>query len=478
MPEVTEITAADTVLVTTASQSIVITPGIGETLFYDNGVATISDVTNLSGVLESTTGARTQTEPPSTGTVHTVTSVAEWNALVDSASSPVAFGDTIEFAAGTYDMSTTYMRIYASGVLVKPASGASVTLQTYSETGQIYILASDITWYGFTFEGDGEIFQIIGDNAARDGRNLFYGNTFNGCGNNAQPNNIIFDNRSSNNEFRDNTYISCGARVVNMTVTAPPGTSPTPENAHFHHNTVTGIMASSVAKLMGCGGGVWQDWNAPYSGWSTKAIIEYNRIDGWNGNAEIGAFKASDNIFRYNYITNSGATGGRMNVRQGGGNLYYGNHMDGCKIAFASNGDGNRFIFNYVGSDAAGTGFALATDSGDETLPIGRETPATNNVISHNVLDGFFQSYTPTRKAGGQLNALCTGNQITDNYWIFPTTPTYTPGTTGITESELQVVNTISIENYTSIVAAKTIDGGTCCGLQAPYWWPSLELGV
>lgn len=410
-------------------------------------------------------------EPPSGGMVHQVSTVEEFANLVRTGG-PLSPGDTIEFQPGQYDLGGIILRGDAAGVLIKPANGLHAAEIT--NTTVLLSAAPDVVWWGFLYTGVGPFISLRGDGGPlRADRNEFYDFRFQDSG--GVGNIILFDVRTNDVEIHDNEFIRCGNRLWNGTVSQPPGQSPTPERMHVHHNSIVGIKDGTSPKLMGMGGGVWQDWNGQNNGWSTKAVIEYNYIEGWLGNAEIGGFKASDNVFQYNYITGSGATGGRLNVRAGHNNRFFGNYIDDVKIGFGVQGTNNIFQYNFVSGDGAATGVALSMDSGDENVvSVGRNGSSDDTTVTCNLFtNGFLWTHCATTGGKRPINGLPMGNAIADNWWIGDRTPTYTDCATPVTEAELGAVNNFenaSAEVHPSIDACP-MRRYTCDNVAPPSWW-------
>jgi len=254
-------------------------------------------------------GARRVKPPPNRGTVHTVATAERFSFLVDDTSSPLQRGDTIAFAAGTYDLGTVYVRGRAAGCLVKPEDGAGVE---FTGRTAIHVFAPDMDWHGFRASVTTPTLMKFGS----DSRTVGHNSVIRGWNCNDSRAGILFDVRADDVEICDCTFANVDARVLAIVCITPPGTVPTPQRCHFHNNTVGPTKPGSRKKWMGCGGGVWHDWNPPYDGFSTKALIECNLIQGWLGNAEWFGLKSSDNLCRLNYFQDSGEAGGRINVLQ------------------------------------------------------------------------------------------------------------------------------------------------------------------
>jgi hypothetical protein len=426
-------------------------------------------------LLRDVTGARpsiASAEPASTGTEHYVSTRAEWIALTDNISTAFNDGDTIIIEDGEYDdWDLTFIRGRdVQNALIKPQTYLGVTFSgntTFRSTGKT-------KWWGFNVDKGGSgsgadaSFMIAGGDGITTGHECeFIGFTLTGGGSSA--NDIMFDIRANDCVVQDCTFNQCNARVWNVTVVTPPGSGLTPTGFHAHHNTTNG--STGAIKWMGCGGGIWDDWNDPYDGFSTSALIEFNYVQDWLGNAEIGGFKASDNVFRFNYFRNSGDSGARMNVRTGHRNVFYGNFFQGSKIGFGSQGDDNVFMFNHVTATNLfddRVGFQIACDHGDEVGPEGRDIPSVRAIYRYNILDGYYWGYTPGN-GKDPINALPSDCEIDNNFWLtrpgdqafveFTNSNYEFPEGTPITQAAMEAVNTI---NLTTPVAAASFD--------PPFW--------
>lgn len=76
-----------------------------------------------------------------------------------------------------------------------------------------------------------------------------------------------------------------------------------------------------------------------------RATIESNLFDGWNGEDELISIKSDRNIIRNNCIINTPGAG--ISIRQGSGNLIYGNWMIGMGRGIRDGGWRNYIVFNF-----------------------------------------------------------------------------------------------------------------------------------
>jgi hypothetical protein len=244
-------------------------------------------------------------------------------------------GDRVVVGPGTYD--NTLIRVSRSGTAQAPITIMAATLgQTrFTGSGGLDLTgASHVVVQGFVF-ADGGGLTVPGDAKA----NRVTRNTFNGNIGGAD-----LTVKADDTEVDHNTFSNRTAQGVYLQVVGP-GAHDMAQRVHVHHNYFYNHQ------FHGANGG--ESIRFGLSGRQhadAEGLIEYNLLDKADGDSEAISVKSSNNVVRYNTITNSKGT---LSLRHGWNTRVEGNILIGGSTGIRFFGN-NHVIVNNLVEDTSG----------------------------------------------------------------------------------------------------------------------------
>lgn len=159
------------------------------------------------------------------------------------------------------------------------------------------------------------------------------------------------------------------------------------DHNHFHEVNNTGGNNWETMRI-------GRSWQAPTKGFN---VIERNLLVRTTGDPETISLKSSDNIVRYNTMTN---VNGEICSRHGNRNQIYGNYIIGGSRGMRIYGADHRIYNNYVATSSLGiwieSGSAAATDeAGKEHYAVYRTWVFNNTVVGQPIRIGGSKAFQP-----------------------------------------------------------------------------------
>jgi poly(beta-D-mannuronate) lyase len=159
------------------------------------------------------------------------------------------------------------------------------------------------------------------------------------------------------------------------------------DHNHFHEVNNTGGNNWEAMRI-------GRSWQAPTKGFN---VIEQNLLVRTTGDPETISLKSSDNIVRYNTMTN---VNGEICSRHGNRNQIYGNYIIGGSRGMRIYGADHRIYNNYVAASSLGiwieSGSASATDEpGKEHYAVYRTWVFNNTVVGQPIRLGGSKAFQP-----------------------------------------------------------------------------------
>jgi hypothetical protein len=357
----------------------------------------------------NSTGVTQSPGVPLCNTTRVATDASTFNVAV-GLSSP---GDCIEFPSGSYDLGAITIATGNDAITIKPQSGTV----TFNGTTQFTISSDGIVFYNLTFSMPDVTPGIQYSDGADNGKILFC--TFQSYGNDGSD--VAVRLLGDDIEVAYNVFDDLYSFAVNLVVAGD--NSWQSNRAWVHHNEFRNYRGPQAegGSVMHIGlGGIT---NYP-PGFDTNAIIEYNRIDDWDGDPELFSVKGNNNIIRYNYITNNHASQ-HLNVRSGYNNVFYGNIIEwkagsgpGTANGWRASGDNNYYLYNAIlGNNVFLRGFLAFASAGDHEVGPG-ELAATNSFIKYNIIENAVRDSGVIDNGWTPFIAGPSGNIYSDNYFL------------------------------------------------------------
>ncbi|EWM18468.1 alginate lyase [Kutzneria sp. 744] len=244
-------------------------------------------------------------------------------------------GDRVVVGAGDYDAGL--IKVGRSGTAQAPITIAAASLgqARFTGSGGLDLTgASHVVVQGFVF-ADGGGLTVSGDaKANRVTRNTFEGNI-----GGADLTVKADDTEVDHNTFENRTAAGVYLQVVG------PGAHDMAQRVHVHHNYFYNHQ------FKGANGG--ESIRFGLSGRQhadAKGLIEYNLLDKADGDSEAISIKSSDNVVRYNTITNSKGT---LSLRHGWNTRVEGNILIGGSTGIRFFGN-NHVVVNNIVEDTSG----------------------------------------------------------------------------------------------------------------------------
>jgi poly(beta-D-mannuronate) lyase len=159
------------------------------------------------------------------------------------------------------------------------------------------------------------------------------------------------------------------------------------DHNHFHEVNNTGGNNWETMRI-------GRSWQGPTKGFN---VIEHNLLVRTTGDPETISLKSSDNIVRYNTLSN---VNGEITSRHGNHNQIYGNYIIGGSRGMRIYGADHRIYNNYVATSSIGiwieSGSAAATDEpGAEHYAVYRTWVFNNTVVNQSIRMGGSKTYQP-----------------------------------------------------------------------------------